>query len=211
MFKKISLVIIVFLLSSNSTIASSFPSIPREKKNEIYDFSPTLKSAISSEFYLGKFKVVMEKTTLKQIISALGVGRVQSEDYSGWTENFVCYDGTFWKKKFRVWITEGGIGAREVEFLYVKEIREGKKNKQSVCPALPIAFSKISVKGETWLGLTKEKAQAVIGKPSAIKGSWLRYLYDENLPKDGSLTSSFDLHFSNGHIDMYKFSQLTTY
>lgn len=153
----------------------------------------------------------MEKTTLKQIISVLNVGRIQSEDHDGETEYFLCYESTFSQKKFRVLITEGSIGAGDVEFLYVKEIKAGDKNKHSRCPTLPVAFNKISIKGKNWLGLTKEETKAVIGKPSAIKGSWLHYLYEKNLPKDGNLTSSFDLHFLNGHINMYEFSQLTTY
>jgi hypothetical protein len=211
---KIRLLMFIVILSSlchNSYGESIEPPPPT---NERITVSATLKVDPVQEIRIGSFKAQFEKTTLGEILDAVGIGSIQHAGDAGGSQYWLCYS----LPNERIWlISHGEMGGSNHALTQVQAISTKSSRENAACPQIPICFQSIAM-NFGWLGTTQEKFLKVLGQPSGKQDGRLMYYYAGKEPGvyDGQkmewdVTSYVEVVMEKNKISSISASHVTSY
>lgn len=168
---------------------------------EAYAWKAVSKSKPSPGLTMGSFHIQFEKTTLAMVQKAVGVGALSHQGDAGESIYWLCYTIPKPNNVERVWIiSHGEMGGHEHAITNVisQEISQTKNTKD--CPSLPTALQPLSFGTGLWLGMLKNEALNILGRPSHQSGAWWIFDYQSTVPgkcePDGFLVTNW-LFFEN--------------
>jgi hypothetical protein len=158
------------VFAENSGIAP--PRLPRvEKLSEKHQPLPLTK------IILGKLDVILETTTLKDILRSAGVGTIEHNGDASESQYWVCYTASEGKKSQRIWIMSGEMGGdqHDVDRFHVEEVVSPTKSNH--CPELSAHLTPMVLGKSIWLGASQSQIKDWLGEPSATTNGWSFYSY----------------------------------
>lgn len=129
---------------------------------------------------MGKFDVRFEKTTLKALATAAGLGTMHHRGDAGESLYWLCYTIRGGTTAERLWIVaHGEMGGSEhaVTMVSAQELAATARPSAD-CPALPPALQPLSFPQGLWLGTPEGEALKALGRPSLRKGAWRSFAYE---------------------------------
>ena len=137
---------------------------------------PTLKSAPSSTITLGPLKVTFDKTTLDEIRTEIGVGRIEHQDDAVESSYWLCYSVVGSGPKEKVWfLSHGEMGGPDHVIHGIAARALSDSSSVDTCSDLPQKFRTLSLDSGIWLGTTSTAIRKKLGEPSLSRDSWLHY------------------------------------
>ncbi len=146
------------------------------RTSEIITVPATLEIDPIQEIRIGSFKVGFEKTTLGEILNAVGVGSIQHAGDAGGYQEWLCYS----LPSQQIWLISSEMGGgrlTQVQAILTRSPSQGK----AACPEIPARFQSISM-NFGWLGTTQENLFKALGQPSGRKDGRLMYFYAGKKP-----------------------------
>jgi hypothetical protein len=182
------------------------PEIPK-----VDGIRSTLSAPPVKELHLGNLKVEFERTTLSDIVRALGVGTIRHRGDASESEYWLCFTAISRGTSQRIWISSGEIGGdvHFVESVLVTAISD--KDTPSACPQLPARFRRLSLGNAPWVGAREEDLQKLLGSPSLERDDWRFYSYNGKVPKgDFDESALLGVRVKNGTVITLVASKVTT-
>lgn len=129
---------------------------------------------------LGSFHVILETTTFKDILDALGSAPVGQQGDASEFLMWVCY--TVPAVHARIWLTSSELGGRKyIDGMVARQIGLGEAE-NPMCP-VPVGQTTIAfIDNGLWLGESVETVKSILGTPNTAPASGIYYLYEG---KDG--------------------------
>jgi hypothetical protein len=127
----------------------------------------------TSVLRLGEIDVVLEKTTLREAMAAVGAGRIDQSGDAGDSVHWVCY--TWQAGGQRLWLSSGELSGGEVIDTITAIGFAGTAMETNACPELPAKATPVRLASGPWLGATASELQAAFG--GAAPGDHGSYAY----------------------------------
>jgi len=146
------------------------------RTSEIITVPATLKIDPIQEIHIGNFKAEFERTTLGEILEALGIGSIQHAGDAGGYQEWLCYA----LPNQRIWLISSEMGGGRLTQVHAISKRSASQG-NAACPQIPTRFQSISM-NFGWLGTTQKKLLKALGQPSGTQDSRLMYFYAGKKP-----------------------------
>jgi len=200
------------LITSMVCAATPPPASPYEA----YTWKALSKAKPSLGIKMGSFEVQYEKTTLAMVLDTVGRGEISHQGDAGGSIYWLCYTLQQPKRSERLWIIahgEMGGSKHAITSVVAKEIASTEGTND--CPSLPEKLQPVSFGKELWLGIEKEQALKILGRPSHQQEPWWVFDYQGNVPgncpPDGFfLTNWFFFESKNGRLVQIHAGQVTS-
>jgi hypothetical protein len=165
-----------FFASVFSAVTLADEPLPPPKWAEGLVLSETTEVDPVSPLAMGSKAIVLEKTPLAEVLSAVGSGEIHTQGDAGEFVAWLCYTVTSPKTKQRLWLTSSELGGGTIiDGISATEISLTTPP-NSKCPELPGKFQPLHLGKNIWLGATAAELQRKLG---AVKkaGNLLLYIY----------------------------------
>jgi hypothetical protein len=208
--------LVISIASASAAMAASCPSSAAEDNYppeipKIDGIRSTLSAPPVKELRLGSLKVEFERTTLLDIVRALGIGTIRHRGDASESEYWLCFTAISRGTSQRIWISSGEIGGdgHFVESVIVTAISD--KDTPSACPQLPAGFRRLSLSNAPWVGAREGDLQKLLGRPSLERDDWRFYSYNGKLPQgDFDESALLGVQVKNGTVITLVASKITT-
>lgn len=203
---RISAIIISFVTVGYVYAAESPPRTPSSSINW-----PTLSSSKpTTGFKMGDFGIIYEETSLGEIKSKIGSGRIDHEGDAAESTYWLCYT----VQQERIWIMSGEMGGSKHDVLNVA-VKSGEFKASTDCPELPVQFQPISFDHGLRVGETEYSVVKALGSPSHREGKWMSYNYTGKedqfcKPWGADVTNWALFEVENGHVISIRAGQVTS-
>jgi len=182
------------------------PILPRVDK-----LREELRSAPETRITLGNLDVILESTTLKDILRSAGAGTIENRGDASESQYWICYTATAGKKTQRIWIMSGEMGGdqHDVDSFHAEEdVSPAKSNR---CPELPAHLIPMSFGKSIWLGSSQRQINDWLGEPSLTTNGWSFYSYSgPSSLKDFDESVLIGVRIINGRVVSLFASKTTT-
>lgn len=144
---------------------------------------------------MGSLEVTLEKTSLKEVQSTIGVGEIHSHGDASEALAWLCYTVSASNSKQRLWLSSGEMGGLTIIDGVSAMVIPTKLSPTAGCPELPQRFMPLRFANGIWLGASEERFQKSFGKVKKVKDA-RAYIY---LGKDGEydVIGSLNVRFKN--------------
>lgn len=128
---------------------------------------------------MGSLSVVLGRTTLREVQTAIGVGDVASSgDGAAW----LCYTIP---NSQRLWLTSSEMSSGQF-VTGVRATSNAAAKAEAQCPALPARFTRIALDPDLWLGASLAQVERRYGAAEA-HDNWRHYTHDLSRRSDPRL------------------------
>lgn len=186
---------------------------PPPLTNEAITVEATLKVDPIQEIRIGSFKAKFEKTTLDDILAAIGIGSIQHAGDAGGSQYWLCYS----LPDARIWLISGEMGGSNHALIQVQAISTKAPRENAACPQIPTRFQSISM-NFGWLGTNQKDLIKALGRPSGKEDDRFMYHYSGKKPGeyDGQrmewdVTSYVEVVMNKNKISSISASHVTSY
>ena len=144
---------------------------------------------------MGSLEVTLEKTSLKEVQSAIGVGEIYSHGDASEALAWLCYTVSTSNPKQRLWLSSGEMGGLTIINSVSAVVIPTKVSPSAGCPELPQRYMPLRFANGIWLGASEERFQKSFGKVKKVKDA-RAYIY---IGKDGEydVIGSLNVRFKN--------------
>lgn len=192
------------------------PPRPEEVRGE-----GTLKIQPAVGIQMGQQFIRFERTTLDDVLKAVGRGSIAHHGDAAGSEYFLCYTGPSKALPFRVWVisnSEMGGPTHAVTEVVAHRV-EAAGAAADGCPFLPRHLQPGALDRGIWIGSAQDELRRKLGPESATReGEWLVFNFLGTVPgRAGSETVNFDVtnileaRIRNGRIEAITASRITSY
>jgi hypothetical protein len=204
MAKRIIIILITMLISfpAFAEESSSPPKWPTEVA-----FEPNTKRDPVGPFQLGHLKVVLEKTTLEEVKTIVGVGSIKRQGDASESIDWICYTATVPTLQ-RIWITSSELGGGSVvDGISAVDIEPSKSTDES-CPELPSKFQPAQLSNGIWINSSDKLIRKNLGNHKIVN-SILKYIY---FGKQGEfdVTGAIAIRMQHGKVKEIHITHNTT-
>lgn len=119
---------------------------------------------------MGSLSIILGRTTLREVQTAIGVGDVASSGDGG---AWLCYTIP---SSQRLWLTSSEMSSGEF-VTGVRATANAAARADAQCPALPAAFARVSLDPDLWLGASLAQVERRYGAAEA-HDNWRYYTHD---------------------------------
>ena len=154
-------------------------------------WTANVKSDPVQPIHFGKLLLVLEKTTLADVRSALGSGAIFQNGDAGESLSWLCYTFASGMLDQTVWLSSSEMGGGEVIDGVTAMQLNSKSPALRNCARLPRNYGSIHLANGLWLGATEAQVLSALGKPQKHGDSW-SYVFEG---KDGEYAISSNLAF----------------
>lgn len=211
------IILLTFIIILSSLCHNSFGETtePPPPTNERITVSATLKVDPIQEIRIGSFKAQFEKTTLGEILDALGIGSIQHAGDAGGSQYWICYSSP----NQRIWlISHGEMGGSDHALTQVQAISTRSTSPgNAACPQIPIRFQSVSM-NFGWIGTSQEKFLKAPGQPSGKQDGLFIYYYAgkklgmyDGQSMEWDVTSYVEVVISDNKVSSIFASHVTSY
>lgn len=144
---------------------------------------------------MGSLEVTLEKTSLKEVQSTTGVGKIYSHGDASEALAWLCYTVSTSHLKQRLWLSSGEMGGLSIIDGISAVVIPTKVSPSAGCPELPKRYMPLRFANGIWLGASEERFQKSFGKVKKVKDA-RAYIY---IGKDGEydVIGSLNVRFKN--------------
>jgi hypothetical protein len=143
---------------------------------------------------MGKLKIQYEKTTLSEVLAAIGLGFIQHRGDAAESVYWLCYTAIAGSYKARIWIEASGeMGGPENRITNIAVQRIADNYSLSDCPALPEEFTSLSFNNGIWLGASEATVGSVFPSGLLRSGANAFVGYQAKVADDGRCDGGYDL------------------
>lgn len=158
---------------------------------------------------MGDFSVVYEETTLAEVKSKVGLGRVLHQGDAAESVYWLCYTA----RGARIWIMSGEMGGGER--VIDVAVEDGGFAPAEDCPSLPPGFQLVSLDSEVWVGMSESAVLQLLGPPSHREGDWLSFDFTGKKPgackpEDADVTNWAFIKLMRGRVVRVHAGQVTS-
>ncbi|NGY06618.1 hypothetical protein G7Y85_17725 [Solimonas terrae] len=156
---------------------------------------------------VGAFRVTFERTTFKDILSALGPAPIGQRGDAGEFQMWMCY--TLPAAHERIWLTSSELGGQEyIDGMVAKQLKSAEPY-TSQCPVPSGEAANVSIDNGIRLGESVDKIKSILGAPNHAPSSVIYYLYEG---KDGEfdISSVLALKLNEGRVTELHANHTTT-
>lgn len=145
----------------------------------------TLRQAPATRLALGPVRIRFGRTTLQDVLKAVGVGKLEHSGDAGDSRTWLCYvtaphDGHV----SRLWLVSGEIDSgKYITGVSARRVSSGTRATAS-CPQLPASFDHIVLDNDVWLGVSKSELAGRLKEPSHVSGDWRMFDYTRMFKAD---------------------------
>jgi hypothetical protein len=182
------------------------PELPRSDK-----LRAKLHSSPLTKISLGTQDVLLESTTLKDVIRSVGVGTIEHRGDAGDSQYWICYTASAGKKSQRIWIMSGEMGGdqHDVNSFHAEEVESPTKS--NLCPELPANLTPMSFGRSIWIGSSMRQITDWLGESSVSTNGWSFYSYSgPSSLKDFDEATFIAVRYINGRVVSLFASKTTT-
>ena len=171
------LVIFVSLILNSQSVHAEDGGIAPPRLPRIDKLSEKHQSLPLSKISLGKLDVILEATTLKDVLRSAGAGEIEHHGDASESQYWICYAVTAGNISQRIWIMSGEMGGdqHDVDSFHVEEVVSPTKSNH--CPELPAHLTPMVLGKSIWLGASQSQIKDWLGEPSATTNGWSFYSY----------------------------------
>lgn len=208
-YNSIFLSLMGILLSAPAFAANDAPpAIPAEL---FQHKAHATENIIASQFMLGAYNGIFEKTTLAEISKAAAMGEIQHQGDAGESLYWLCYTSPDHDAPQRIWIESGEMGGSKHAVLTVaaQALPAGVAATDG-CPALPAAMRGLSVGHGIKLGMSRRQLTKKLGTPTKTQGEWLAYVHEKQLKDDFTETGMIAVRIANDKVVSFSASKITS-
>jgi hypothetical protein len=144
---------------------------------------------------MGSLEVTLEKTSLKEVQSTIGVGKIYSHGDASEALAWLCYTVSTSNPKQRLWLSSGEMhGLTIIDGVDAMEIQTNDSPSE-YCPELPKRYMPLHFTNGIWLGASENSFQKSFGEVKKVKDD-RAYIY---IGKDGEydVIGSLNVRFKN--------------
>lgn len=173
---------ILALISMSSAALADFPP-PTIPQDLFATKPPTSQNLLSAGIHFGPFDIIFEKTTLADIVDAVGGGEISHQGDAGESIYYLCYTLTDAHVRGRIWIIASGeMGGPEHRADLIDARVDNSASPIADCPALSIKFGKVSFDRKISLGMQDTLAVKNLGPTFTKQKNWVHYEYQGTIP-----------------------------
>ncbi len=147
---------------------------------------------------MGTLEITMEKTSLKEVQSAIGAGEIYHHGDASEALAWLCFTVSMASPKQRVWLSSGEMGGlTKIDGVTAVEISKNMSPSES-CPELPLRFMPLRFRNNIWLETSENVFRKTFGEVKKVKDA-RSYIYIGNegeFDVVGSLSARFKNHKS---------------
>lgn len=125
---------------------------------------------------LGSLSIILGRTTLREVQTAIGLGDVASDGDGG---AWLCYTIP---NSQRLWLTSSAMSSGQF-VTGVRATANAAAKAEAQCPALPASFTAIALDPDLWLGASLAQVERRYG-PAQAHDNWLYYSHDQSRRRD---------------------------
>jgi hypothetical protein len=200
----------VIAFATNAS-AESPPRIPFEAM----DWPALMHKEPNRFVYLGSFRIYFERTTLDEVLRAVGIGTIAQEGDGGEHQFWLCYTATHEGIRSRLWIISHGEmgGDSHVVTSFASALLD-EESPTPACPDLPTKMEPAGLEPVIWLQSSDEELEKYIGTPSYKDDTWRVYTFRTKIP--GKCEGGFDrlnwmtTKMKQGRIALIQAGQVTS-
>ena len=189
--KQVAFVALLLLISQVASAGDAVPP-PAMVDNSV---SATIKQDPLTPLKMGSLKITLEKTSLKEIQSAIGKGKINSHGDASEALAWLCYTVSTSNPKQRIWLSSGEMGGLSI-IDGITAIKIPSNATPSLeCPELSPRFNPIRFTNGIWLGASEKtflKSYGDVKKTRDTKS----YIYIGKL-REYDVISSLNVQFKN--------------
>lgn len=172
-----------------ATIAVAGP--PPDLPVHILDSAASLKKPATTALTLGDLRILLENTTLSDVLRAAPSGSILASGAGGDRIFWVCFTDLEPRGKSRLWIISSDeMGGPSQEITEVAAIQLDKASATRDCPTLPKSLKPISLGLGFWLGSPHLELVRALGVSRGV-GEWEGRRYSGK--RAGSCDGGFDV------------------
>ena len=161
----------------------------------VVDDKTNLTQDPATRVVFGKFELILEKTTLEELRTAIGSGKITHQGDASESLTWLCYTLASPTMQ-RIWLSSSELGGGSViDGISALEI-DSAKTAIAECPTLPEKFQPVHLLNQTWIGSSEKVILQQLGKQNKSSTIWT-YIYNG---KEGefSVTSMVVIHLQAG-------------
>ena len=144
---------------------------------------------------MGSLEVTLEKTSLKEVQSTIGVGKIYSHGDASEALAWLCYTVSTSNPKQRLWLSSGEMGGLTIIDGVSAVAIPTNVSPSADCPELPQRYMPLRFANGIWLGASEMKFQKFFGEVKKVKDA-RAYIY---IGKEGEydVIGSLNVRFKN--------------
>jgi hypothetical protein len=167
----------LFLILNSHAVQAIEGSIPPPDLPRSENLRAKLHSSPITKISLGKLDVILETTTLKDIIRSAGVGTIEHNGDASESQYWICYTATAGNKFQRIWIMSGEMGGDQHDVNSFQVEAAVLPTKFNHCPELPAHLTPMSFGKSIWIGSSQRQIKDWLGESIATTNGWSFYSY----------------------------------
>jgi hypothetical protein len=161
----------VLLALFGSAVAFAGSAVPPPSWGEQLPSANTTTSNPVAPLFIGKLRVVLERTTLADVRSAIGRGEVARQGDAGKSVSWLCYTLSSMQPAQRLWLTSSELaGGSIINGFSAVEIANAEAQPQ--CPELPDRFRTVRFGKGLWLGSAPDMERHTSGAAKSVGNVW---------------------------------------
>jgi hypothetical protein len=183
------LLVVAFATMTPCLNAEPPPDQPFEEMN----WPASLKKPPTKGITLGNFRITFEKTSLDDVVRAVGSGEIRHQgDDAGTSLYWICYSKLRKGYSDNIWlISDSEMGGTGHAVTGITAKRTTNSEASADCPELPMVFSDVSFDFRIDLGAREKSLESILGAPSHREGSWQAFNFAGK--KSGNCEGGFDV------------------
>lgn len=134
----------------------------------------TFKKPPVKSISMGNIVVQLEVTTLNDILSKIGTGKIQHRGDAAESVHWICYFIPSSASNARIWLMSGEIHGGTVGSIAVRLLSSDDTATPS-CPTLPMKYSPIQFEQNIGLESKESDLRRTFGKPSLVANDWIHF------------------------------------
>lgn len=139
---------------------------------------PNISRPPAMRLRLGKVDVVLEETTLSEVIEKIGLGLHLHQGDAAESVDWVCYTFRLGGSLGRVWLTSSEMhGGSVVDGATITLLPPTGNSAPSQCPVLPTRYAPVSLDGGITAGMDDAALVSRLGVPARRRKDLAIYLY----------------------------------
>jgi hypothetical protein len=204
-----SVMVSLSILSTSATVTAAderLQGLALEATSSDYSSAIELKTPPVFDISAGRFKIVLEETTLAQIAEQFG-GKIHGQGDAGEAASWLCYNHINDGAKRTIWFQSGEMGGEDKAVLSVAEAADGGTAQQGcTTPTQEIVPLEIGVPGTRSTNAELTKAYGVEVK----KRTHLTLSSGSTDPNGFDVTRTIYYKLEGGNVSGVAISQVTT-
>ena len=169
--------ILLFLILNSHTVQAVEGSTPPPALPKTGNLRAKLHSSPITKIALGKLDVILETTTLKDVLRSAGVGAIEHHGDASESRYWICYAVTSGNISQRIWIMSGEMGGDQHDVNSFQVEEAVSPTKSNLCPELPAHLTPMSLGKSIWIGSSQRQIKDWLGESIATTNGWSFYSY----------------------------------